>query len=150
MMGRRSGKYCMLRIVGLFAGGVFILAGCNSTPKPKDFPSNWQAVNQLSDDIQAIPLFKRYTYTVMPIDGTLKNLLTRWAADSKLKLQYNHCLDFTLPKGAAKIKTVNLDQALMDLNELYMNQNIAIVRSGNLLIAESGYVRTQDNQMICS
>lgn len=149
-MSGKNRDFDIFRTVSLCVVGIFILSGCNSTPKPRDFPSSWRPVNQLSEDIQAIPLFKRYIYEVMPIDGTLKSLLTRWASDSKLTLQYSHCLDFTLPKGTVKIKTADLDKALMDLNELYMNQNIVVVRSGRLLIAEGGYVKSKDNQMVCN
>ncbi|MGH8026102.1 MAG: hypothetical protein ACREO0_05165, partial [Pseudoxanthomonas sp.] len=90
---------------------VVALSGCATRPAP-DFGGRWKAVNRYAETAQEIPLYQSYSFHASPMDGTLKNMLTRWAKDSKMTLSYLHPSDFTLYGPVAQIDTNDLQQAV--------------------------------------
>lgn len=113
--------------------GVILLSACGTTPPPEPH-GKWRPVNRFPTQTQAIPLSSSYTYFVTPMDGTLKSLLTRWAHDSNVQLQYGVSMDFTLHAPAAQIHTANMADALAQLSALYRAHGIEIQSSPGLIV----------------
>ncbi|MFK3649747.1 hypothetical protein ACI2IY_15135 [Lysobacter enzymogenes] len=112
------------------------LAGCATRPAP-DFGGRWKPVNRYAEVPDEIPLHKSYVYYPSPMDGTLKNMLTRWAKDANLKLDYQHYSDFTLFQGVSKINTTSLPDAVSQLNSAYAGQGVSISREGEQIVVRS-------------
>lgn len=110
-----------------------LLPGCATRPAP-DFKGRWQAVNRYAATTEEIPLYQSYVFYPAPMDATLKGMLTRWARDSKLSLSYLHPSDFTLHAPIARIRTVNLQDAVSQLNQAYAAQRVSITASGNQIV----------------
>ena len=51
-------------------------AGCATRAAP-DFKGRWKSVNRYAETTEAIPLHRSYLFRPSPMDGTLKNMLTR-------------------------------------------------------------------------
>lgn len=68
------------------------------------------------------------------MDGTLKNMLTRWAEDSKMTLSYLHSSDFTLHAPVARIRTSSLQEAASQLTAAYAEQRIVIIVDNNQIV----------------
>src|SRR5687768_7824346 len=102
---------------------IFGLAACGTSPAPA-FKGRWQPVNHFPSTTQAIPLDQAYVFYASPMDGTLKQLLARWAKDSDMALSYQHTADFTLHTKAARIRAGNLAEALASLKVAYAAQRL--------------------------
>ena len=113
-----------------------MLAGCATRPAP-DIKGSWKAVNHYSEAPQAIPLYQSYVFYPSPMDGTLKNMLTRWAKDSKMTLSYLHTSDFTLYRQVAEIRTANLQEAVALLNSAYTAEGISIESDDRQIVVRS-------------
>lgn len=112
-----------------------LLSACNSTPPAKNFSGNWQPVNVFQESTREIPLVKQHYFEPLPIDGTLKNMLERWARESKTGLSYMFTSDYTLHVPVATIKQPNLEAALQELNDVYAPQKINIgMESGQIVV----------------
>lgn len=109
------------------------LAGCASTSAP-EFKGRWQAVNRYAAATEEIPLYQAYMFYPSPMDGTLKNMLGRWAQDTKMTLSYLSASDFTLHAPVARIRTGNLQEAVSQLNTIYAGQRISIVIENNQIV----------------
>ena len=110
-----------------------VLPGCATRPAP-DFKGRWQPVSRYAATAQEIPLYQSYVFYPVPMDGTLKGMLTRWAKDSKLTLSYLHPSDFTLHAPVAQIRTGNLQDAVSRLNSAYADQRVSITASQNQIV----------------
>jgi hypothetical protein len=112
------------------------LAGCATRPAP-DFGGRWKPVNRYSEAPSEIPLHQSYVFYPSPMDGTLKNMLTRWAADSNMTLDYQHYSDFTLHQAVSLIHTTSLPDAVTQLNSAYAAQGVVIAREGDKIVVRS-------------
>lgn len=107
------------------AGLALTLAACGARPAP-NFHGRWQPLNQFAETPREIPLHQAYVYAPLPLDRTLKSMLTRWARDSRMTLSYLHGSDYTLYQPVAHIRTSNLQAALEQLNQAYAAQGVTI------------------------
>ena len=115
-----------------------VISGC-ATPKAPEPRGKWRPVNQLSEQPQAIPLQQAYVYQASPADGTLKNMLTRWARDAGLTLAYQHPNDYTLYAPVANIRTSSLAEAAAALSAAYAAQNVVVaVDRGRIVVSVAG------------
>ena len=119
--------YCLLLVL--------TLGGCNSTPPAPNFSGSWQPLNTYADRITEIPLVRQHYFEPLPIDGTLKSMLSRGGREAGMSLNYNYTSDFTLSNEIARIKQPNIEAAIAEINEIYATQQIAIsVESGQLTV----------------
>lgn len=131
MKGTKWGR----ALLPLWGVPVVLLAGC-ATRAP-DFHGRWHAVNHYDDAPEAIPLAQAYVFAPAPMDGTLKNMLTRWARDSRLTLSYLASSDFTLYRDVAELHTSSLPQAVATLNSAYAAEGISIALVGNQIVVRA-------------
>ena len=104
---------------------ILTLGAC-AAPEVPEVPDDWKPLNTYTQEIRKIPLQKPYAYTVLPIDGSLKCLLERWARDKKMQLHYNVRSDFTLPVSLNDFKKANLEESLAVLDKTYKAKGITI------------------------
>ncbi|SEM96071.1 hypothetical protein SAMN02800694_2298 [Luteibacter sp. UNCMF331Sha3.1] len=117
-----------------------LLVAC-ATPPAKDFGGRWKPVNRYDDATVEIPLALPYTYYAAPMDGTLKTMLTRWSADTGLKLNYKLRSDFTLPKSAASVHTSEARDAATQLSTIFAPQGVSVVVTGSeIVVAETSSI----------
>lgn len=112
------------------------MTGCATTPAP-DFRGRWKTVNRYADTPQEIPLYQSYVFYPSPMDGTLKNMLVRWAKDSEMTLSYLHPSDFTLHAAVAQIHTSGLQEAVSQLTLAYAGQGVAITAENNRIVVRT-------------
>jgi hypothetical protein len=112
---------------------VIALSGCATRPAP-DFGGRWKTVNRYAASAEAIPLYQTYVFHASPMDGTLKNMLARWASDSKMTLSYLHPSDFTLYGPVAQIQTNDLQTAVSQLTAAYAGQRVSVTASDNQIV----------------
>lgn len=119
----------------LVAAGLVALfvSACGTTPAP-NFRGRWQPLNHFDESPRALPLAQAYIYAPSPLDRTLKNMLTRWARDSRMTLSYLHGADYTLYEPVAGISTASLEQAISELNAAYGGQGIMITTDGRQIV----------------
>lgn len=110
-----------------------VQAGCATRPAP-DFKGRWKSVNRYAETTEAIPLHQSYVFQPAPMDGTLKNMLTRWAKDSKMSLSYLHASDFTLHAPVEQVSTYSLEQAASLLTSIYAQQRVSVAVEGRQII----------------
>lgn len=91
-------------------------------------------MNRYAASAEAIPLYQTYVFHASPMDGTLKNMLTRWASDSKMTLSYLHPSDFTLYGPVAQIQTNDLQAAVSQLNAAYAGQQVSVTAGDNQIV----------------
>jgi hypothetical protein len=120
----------------LLASGLALVLTACGTPSAKDFGGRWKPVNKYDDKVVEIPLAVPYTYYAAPMDGTLKVMLTRWTADTGLKLDYKLRSDFTLPRTTSAIHTTELRDATSQLSAIYAPQGVAVTVDGSRLVVE--------------
>lgn len=87
-----------------------VLVGACATKPAPDFGGRWKHVNHFDEAPTEIPLYTSYTYQATPMDGTLKTMLERWAADSNMQLSYNLPSDYTLIGPVSAISTTSVQQ----------------------------------------
>lgn len=102
-----------------------ILAGCASSTAPR-VKGHWSPVNRFAESTEAIPLRPTHEFYALPMDGTLKNLLERWANDSGRALSYRHGEDFTLHTPVSRIRTPDLNRAAAELSAAYAGHSVRI------------------------
>lgn len=130
--------YCLLLVL--------TLGGCNSTPPAPNFSSSWQPLNTYADKITEIPLVRQHYFEPLPIDGTLKNMLSRWGHEAGMSFNYNHTSDFTLSHEVSRIKQPNIEAAIAEINEIYTTKQIVIsVASGQLVVERKAPDQDQRN-----
>lgn len=110
------------------------LSACTGVRAP-DFPQTWQPVNRFPEQTTEISLVRAAPYRAVKPDGTLKNLLARWAKEAGLTLVYAHTSDFTLVRDVENINTPFLDKALQQLNTVYEAQKLSIrLNNGQIVV----------------
>ncbi|MCC4604226.1 hypothetical protein HG421_10770 [Xanthomonas campestris pv. badrii] len=118
---------------------VFVVVGligaCATKPAP-DFGGRWKHVNHFDEAPTEIPLYTSYTYQATPMDGTLKTMLERWAADSNMQLSYNLPSDYTLIAPVSNISTTSVQQAATELSAAYAAQGVSVTVSANKLLVQ--------------
>lgn len=114
-----------------------LVAGCNSTPPAVNFSGSWQPINVYSTETLEIPLIRQHYFEPLPIDGTLKNMLSRWAREAGYGINYTHTSDFTLPLLASKIKQPNVEAALVEINDIYAPQKIGAFIENNQIVVRA-------------
>ncbi len=115
------------------------LVSC-ATPQPPDPRGRWRPVNRLAETPSPIPLVDRYVFHASPVDGTLRNLLARWAADSGMSLAYEHAYDYTLHQAAARVSTTDLQAAADQLTQAYAAQGLSVTVQGNRIVVRTAPV----------
>lgn len=110
-------------------------SGCATTYQAPDFPNKWKPINELTDAPVAIALTQQQVFRVTQLDTTVKELLTRWAEEAKMPIVYDHTHDFTLFKPVLNINSPDLNIALKQLSDLYVNQGIAFYIENNVIVA---------------
>ena len=115
------------------------LASCATRPAP-DFGGRWKPANRYAATAEEIPLYQSYVFAASPMDGTLKNMLARWAKDSKMTLSYLHPSDFSLYQPVAQIHTNDLQQAVSQLTSAYAGQSVSVTASNNQIVVRSAQV----------
>lgn len=124
----KTATLSLMMIVSMLA-----LTSCATRPAP-DVAGRWKPVNRYATTPQEIPLYKTYVFYVSPLDGTLKNTLTRWSKDNSMTLSYLHPSDFTLHTQVAEIRTSNLQDALSQLSAAYAQQQVTAVAEQNQIV----------------
>lgn len=118
-------------------------AGCATSPAP-DFKGRWKPANRYATATQAIPLQQPHVFQAAPMDGTLKNMLARWARDSELHLSYQHPSDFTLHAPVAQINTHDLQQAAAQLTSIYAGQHVTVsIDDNQIIVRQAGVAAAQ-------
>ncbi|WP_093135539.1 hypothetical protein [Pseudoxanthomonas sp. GM95] len=107
-----------------------VLSACGTTPAP-DFRGKWRPINNYSETPIEIPLSSTYIFQASPMDGTLKTMLTRWAKDSGMELDYRFGSDFTLFGPVSQIDTTNIHDAAAQLSSAYAPRGVAVSVVGN-------------------
>jgi hypothetical protein len=111
------------------------LSGCATTNKEQtDFGENWAAINTYTDKIEVLPRFRTYILNATQLDGTLINLISRWAMDLDLKMQLNCKNDFSLPKNIITINEDDVTIALAKINTVYKEQFVNVQLSSGVII----------------
>lgn len=123
-------------LMGASLIAMLALTGCG-TPAAKDFGGRWKPVNRFQDAPTEIPLAKNYTFYASPMDGTLKNMLTRWAKDSGVQLTYEMPSDFTLYKAVSQVQTTDIQDAVTSLNTIYASQDVFITADNRQILVRS-------------
>lgn len=110
-----------------------LVAGCATPPAP-EYGGRWRPVNRFSEAPQEIALQQAYVYYASPLDGTLKTMLERWASDSKMRLDYQAPMDYTLFAPVADVRSNDLASATARLSTIYAAQRVAISVEGNRIV----------------
>jgi hypothetical protein len=121
----------IIQLISLTVLAGVSLSACVTRPAP-EAGGRWKPLNQLPESPQEIPLYESYVFYVSPLDGTLKNTVTRWAKDAKMTLSYQHPSDFTLHQQAADaVRSANAQEAASQLSAAYAGQRVLISINGN-------------------
>ncbi|WP_223250234.1 hypothetical protein [Marilutibacter maris] len=120
-----------------------VLAGCG-TPDAPGVRGRWKPVNGFAEAPEAIPLQPTYLFQASPADGTLKNMLSRWARDRKVSLSYLHENDYTLYEPVADIHTTDLQAALGALSDAYAAQGVVIALENNQIVVRGAAMAPVD------
>lgn len=100
----------------------------------RDFDGKWFPANRYAEATEAIPLAGPRVYQATPVDGTLRNLLSRWARDSGSELDYRHPYDFTLHESVRGVRSADLTGALGQLEQAFAGQGVRLRLDGNRLV----------------
>lgn len=107
---------------------------CTTTPAP-EFGGKWRPVNRFADTTREIPLKPAYLYYALPMDGTLRGMLARWARDTHAGLSYQLSSDYTLPAAVGQIRTPDAHAAMQQLAQVYAAQRIELVVENGAITA---------------
>lgn len=110
------------------------LQGCAS--RPRDYWGTWRPINRYQLAPTPIPLNDQYAYYATPMDGTLRNMLRRWAKDSGMQFSYQLPSDYTLTQPVSAIRTTDIRQALADLSSIYAAVGIRLYTLDNEILAK--------------
>ncbi|MFC6838707.1 hypothetical protein [Xanthomonas theicola] len=124
----------MFRLIATL-GTVALLSACATKPAP-DFRGRWKPVNRFSESTMEIPLYSSYVYQAVPMDGTLKTMLERWAKDSNMELAYSIQSDYTLYAPVAKLNTTSIQQAVAELSLVYAQEGVTVSAAGNRILVQ--------------
>ncbi len=110
-----------------------VLAGCATPPAP-EYGGRWRPVNRFSEAPQEIALQQSYQFYASPLDATLKTMLERWASDSKMQLDYQAPVDYTLFAPVADVRSNDINNAVSRLSTIYSAQRVAVSVEGNRIV----------------
>lgn len=125
---------------------VLVLSGCG-TPSAKNFGGPWRAVNRYQSSPTAIPLSQPYVFFATPMDGTLKNMLARWAKDTRMSLSYQLSCDYTLYTPVSGIHTSRLRVAAAQLNTIYAPEDLHISIGDRQIVVEQAKNTSQQPRL---
>ena len=114
---------------------VCVITSCATAPAP-GISGRWIPVNRYPQATQSIPLDPAYVFYAAPMDGTLRTLLSRWARDRGMTLDYRNPSDFTLYQRVSSLHADSLAQAVTQLSTLYAAQDVAITVRGNAITVD--------------
>ena len=100
--------------------------------------TRWQPINGFAEHPSELPLQQAYVFQASPVDRTLKAMLSRWAADSGMKLDYRHASDFTLHRPVAEIRTTRLRDALDRLESAYGSRISMQIAPNAIVVLQPG------------
>lgn len=134
-----------------FRGSLIIatiaLTACG-TPAAKNFGGSWKPVNHFREQPTEIPLIAAYTFYAVPMDETLKTMLTRWARDSGRELSYQIPFDVTLYTPVSIIRTTDLESAAQQLTTIYAAQHLYVSATDRkILVLPSSTVSSSATDM---
>lgn len=113
---------------------VAIVATACAGRDARDFAGRWEPVNTYADSTEAIPLHSAYLFQASPMDGTLRNLLARWARDSASELDYRHPSDFTLHRPVQGVRAHTLSEAVAQLDAAFGPEGVVMRVEGTRLV----------------
>lgn len=116
---------------------MFLATGCGTTPAP-DFRGSWREVNAIDPEPRAIPLRPVQYFNVLPSDRTLKDVVERWARESRLRVAYRAAMNYSVHLEATKVTATSLDSALEQLQRSYAGQGIGLQLQGTLIVVTGG------------
>lgn len=116
--------------------GVVALAGC-AAPPAKDFGGRWRPVNQFQSAPERIQLQQPYVFYASPLDGTLKNMLARWAKDNGMRLVYKLPYDYTLYTPVSDLRSQSISDAVAQLSSIYSSEHVAVMTVGQEIVVET-------------
>lgn len=114
-----------------------VVAACGAKPAP-DFRGRWKEVNAIDAEPRPIPLRPVHTFRVLPSDRTLKDVVGRWANESRRRLAYRAPLNYSVHLDAAKVTAPSLDAALSQLESAYAAQAIRLSVQGEAIVVAGG------------
>ena len=129
-MGRKPDRFAGMAIT---AAAMAVCMGCAGR-EARDFSGRWTPANRYAAAAEAIPLAGVYMYQPSPMDGTLRNLLTRWAHDSGSELDYRHPFDFTLHEPVRAVRSGRLPDALAQLERAFEGHGLMLRLDGNRVV----------------
>lgn len=129
-MGRKPDNLAWVAVVATALAGTSACAGREA----RDFSGRWTPANQYAATTEAIPLAVTHVYQASPMDGTLHNLLTRWARDSGSELDYRHPSDFSLHQPVRGVRAHALADALAQLARAFDAQGVDMRLEGERLV----------------
>ncbi len=115
---------------------VCLVAACGTKPAP-DFRGRWRAVNSVDAEPRPIPLRPVHTFAVLPSDRTLKDVVDRWARESRRRVAYRAPMNYSVHLEATKVTARSLDVALGQLASAYTAQGIALILQGDVIVVTS-------------
>ena len=134
-MGRKPDYLARVAVVAVALAGTSACASRDA----RDFAGRWTPANQYAATTEAIPLATAQVYQASPMDGTLRNLLIRWARDSGSELDYRHPSDFTLHQPVREVRAHSLPDALAQLTDVFAAQGVAMrLESTRLVVVATG------------
>lgn len=134
-MGRKPDYLARVAVVAVALAGS---SACASR-EARDFGGRWMPANRYVATMETIPLDAVQVYQVSPMDGTLRNLLARWARDSGGELDYRHPSDFTLHQPVRDVRAHSLSDALIQLARAFEPQGVVMrLESTRLVVAAAG------------
>lgn len=124
----------LTKSMALAMASAALASACTTTPAP-EFGGKWRPVNRFADTTREIPLNPAYIYYALPMDGTLKGVLARWAKDTRAGLSYQLSSDYTLPAAVGQIRTADAGVALQQLAQVYAAQRIELTVDNGAITA---------------
>ena len=111
-------------------------SACASQREARDFSGSWVPLNRYAAHSEAIPLDRLQVFQATPMDGTLRQLLARWARTAGRRLDYRHPFDFTLHEPVRGVHASSLAEAVHQLGRAFGGQGVAIVLEDDRLVVE--------------
>ena len=118
-----------------FLAACLLCAGCAS--HSAKVSGGWRPANTLDTTPQPILRAPATQYMSTPIDQSLRGLLTRWAREGNMALDFQLASDFSLSQEAAAIRASSLEAALEALNRIYADNGVQLNLASGVLVAAS-------------
>jgi len=109
-------------------------SACASQREARDFSGPWVPLNRYAAHSEAIPIDPPQVFQATPMDGTLRQLLARWARAAGRRLDYRHPFDHTLHEPVRGVHARTLDEAVHQLGTAFDGQGVVIVLEDDRLV----------------